>query len=108
MPDWRASGGRKSDSKERQAAAEALAIAALHFIAAEPERLGRFLAATGLAPQSIREAAHEPHFLAGVLDHIAGDERLLLAFAAESELDPNDVVRAHAALSGRRWEREMP
>ena len=108
MTDRRSSGRRKSDSKERQAAAESLAVAALSFLAAEPERLARFLAVTGLAPQSIREAAGEPHFLAGVLDHIAGDERLLLAFASESELDPNDVIRAHDMLSGRHWEREVP
>jgi Protein of unknown function (DUF3572) len=108
MADRRASGGRKSDSKERRAAAEALAITALQFIAAEPERLGRFLAVTGLGPQSIREAARDPQFLAGVLDHIAGDERLLLAFAAENEFDPNDVIRAHDTLSGRHWEREVP
>src|SRR5262245_14377950 len=108
MADRRTSSGRKSDSKERRAAAEAVAIAALHFIAAEPERLGRFLAATGMAPESIRAAAREPHFLAGVLDHIAGDERLLLAFAAEGEFDPNEVIRAHETLSGRHWEREVP
>jgi Protein of unknown function (DUF3572) len=108
MADGRASGNRKSDPEERRAAAEALAIAALHFIAAEPERLGRFLAVTGIAPQSIRDAAREPNFLAGVLDHIAGDERLLLAFAAESERDLNDVIRAHDTLSGRHWEREVP
>ena len=108
MADRRASGGRKSDSKERQAAAEALAVAALSFIAAEPERLARFLAVTGLAPQSIRAAAREPGFLAGVLDHVAGDDRLLLAFAAESGRDPDEVMRARAALAGGHWEREQP
>jgi hypothetical protein len=100
--------GRVSSAEQRQAAAEELAIAALGFIAAEPERLGRFLAVTGIGPQSIREAAREPHFLAGVLDHIAADERLLLAFAAESEIDPSDVVPARDALMGGSWERDMP
>ncbi len=88
-------------------AAEELAIAALGFIAAEPERLGRFLAVTGIGPESIRDAAREPQFLGGVLDHIAGDERLLLAFASENELDPNEVIRARDMLAGH-WERDVP
>src|SRR5262249_23196578 len=93
MTDRRRSGGGKSDAEQqRHAAAQALAVAALSFIAAEPERLARFLAVTGLTPQSIRAAAMEPDFLAGVLDHVTGDERLLLAFAAESERDPDEVM----------------
>ncbi len=98
----------KSGREERQAAAEELAIAALGFIAAEPERLGRFLAITGIGPGSIRDAAREPQFLAGVLDHIAGDEPLLLAFAADNEIDPNAVIRARDTIAGRHLERDTP
>ena len=99
---------RKSQSRQRQAAAQELAIAALGFIAAEPERLGRFLVITGIGPESIRQAAGEPHFLAGVLDHIADDERLLVAFAAEQGIDANEVMRARATLAGGHWERDIP
>ena len=102
---------RKSQSRQRQAApefAQQLAIAALGFIAAEPERLGRFLAITGIGPESIRQAAGEPHFLAGVLDHVAEDEPLLLAFAAEQGIDANEVMRARSTLAGGRWERDTP
>lgn len=108
MNQRRRSRGRGSSAEQRQAAAEELAIAALGFIAAEPERLGRFLAVTGIGPQSIREAAREPHFLAAVLDHVASDERLLLAFAAETEIDPSDVIPARDTLSGGPWERDTP
>jgi hypothetical protein len=108
MPDVRRPRGKKPDSKQRKEAAKTLAIAALTFIAAEPERLGQFLAVTGIAPRSIREASREPNFLAGVLDHLAGDERLLLAFAEETATDPADVIRARDVLSGRHWERELP
>ena len=41
---------RSTSRRERQAAAEELAIAALGFIAGEPEQLGRFLAMTGIGP----------------------------------------------------------
>jgi hypothetical protein len=99
---------RRQSERERRAAAEHLAIAALGFIAAEPERLDRFLALTGIAPASIRAAAREPQFLVGVLDHLMGEERLLLAFAAENDVDPEAVMRARDALAGPNWERDTP
>ncbi len=91
-----------------QESAEGLAVQALTYIAGEPERLGRFLAATGIGPAEIRAAAAEPGFLAGVLEYLAADDRLIAAFAAETGLDPADVARAHEALGGEPWEREIP
>src|SRR5690242_5945128 len=88
--------------------AEALAIQALNFLATEPERLGRFLALSGLGPESIRAAAAEPGFLAGVLAHLGEDERMLVAFAAEAGVTPAEVDRARHQLAGGDWEREVP
>ena len=88
--------------------AEALAIQALTFIASDGERLGRFLAITGIGPAEIRAAAGEPGFLAGVLEYMASDERLIAAFADENGLDPGDVGKARAALAGTPWERDLP
>jgi hypothetical protein len=84
-----------------------LAIQALAFIAEEPDRLGRFLADTGLAREQIREAAKDSGFLAGVLEHMLGDEGLLVAFAQSAGIDPADVARASSALGGG-WERDLP
>lgn len=81
--------------------AETLAIQALTFIAGDGERLGRFLAATGIGPADIRAVAREPRFLAGILDHLESDEALLLAFAAEAGIDPTDVGHARTALDPR-------
>jgi len=88
-------------------AAEMLAIQALSFLAEEPERLGAFLSVTGIGPEAIREAAREPGFLAGVLEHILADENLLLAFAEGAGIDPADIARARRALGGE-WERDLP
>ncbi|MBX9774680.1 MAG: DUF3572 domain-containing protein [Xanthobacteraceae bacterium] len=82
--------------------AEMLAIQALSFMAEEPERLGRFLAVTGLEAQSLRDAAREPNFLLGVLDHLAGDERLLTEFASQHALTPEVVTRARDVLAHAR------
>jgi hypothetical protein len=88
--------------------AEALAIQALTFIAGDGERLGRFLAITGIGPTEIRSAAREPGFLGGVLEYIASDDRLVAAFAGDMGLDPVAIDTGRAALSGGLWERDVP
>ena len=90
-----------------QEAAEGLAIQALTFIASDGERLGAFLATTGIGPAQIRTAAQQPGFLVGVLEYLAGDERLLQEFVVSAGFEPTDVGKALAALGGH-WEREIP
>jgi hypothetical protein len=82
--------------------AELLAVAALSFLAEEPERLGRFLAETGLEPASLRSAAATPGFLPAILDYLIGNEPLLLDFAGSQSIDPADIPAARAALPGAR------
>jgi len=92
------------DSRE---AAEILAIQVLAFIAKDADRLDGFLALTGLERERIREAARDPSFLAGVLEHMLGDEDLLIAFSQSVGIDPAEIARASSALGGK-WERELP
>jgi hypothetical protein len=80
--------------------AERVAIGALGFLAGEPERLDRFLALTGIDIANLRMAAAEPAFLGHVLGHIASDESLLLAFAANEAIDPAMVAAALTRLDG--------
>jgi hypothetical protein len=80
--------------------AESVAIQALTFLADEPDRLARFLSLTGLTPESLRTASGEPNFLLGVLDHIAGDETLLCAFAEQVGSHPELVAAARDRLAG--------
>ena len=96
-PARKARNGNDGASRDH---AETLAIAALSFLAEDPEKLGVFLALSGIGPESLRAAAGEPHFLAGVLDHVASNEKLLLDFAAHQGVDPFEVTRARLALSG--------
>lgn len=76
------------------------AIEALAWLAADKDRLERFLALSGLGPQNLRKAAAEPRFLAAILDYLASNEALLVAFARDSARSPEEVARAHAALGG--------
>lgn len=80
--------------------AETLALRALGFLAAEPERIEPFLSATGLNPANLRAAASEPCFLSAVLDHIAGSDSLLLEFAENLRLNPEIVASARQLLAG--------
>ncbi len=79
-----------------------LAVQALAFIAEDPERLAAFLAATGLTAVGIRQAARQADFHAGVLEHMLGDESLLLAFADSAATDPAAIGRARNALGSRQ------
>ena len=78
---------------------------ALAFLAAEPDRLERFLALSGLDAGSIRKAAAEPGFLAAVMEHLLADETLLLAFAANEGMMPESVVAAARHLGIVPWDR---
>lgn len=98
----------KQPARPTQEIAEAVAIQALTFIAGDPERLGRFLAVTGIGPAEIRSASGEPGFLTGVLEYLVSDETLLTTFATEAGLRPQDPVKALVALGGTQWERDVP
>jgi hypothetical protein len=82
------------DKKE----AELLAIDALTFLAGQPDALARFLALTGVGPHSLRAAAADPAFLAGVLDHFLANEDLLVAYAEAAGTAPARLIDARRAL----------
>ena len=89
---------RKSERLER-AAAEDIAVKALTLLVSDPERLARFLALTGLGPDTIRAAAGSPGFLAAVLDHVVHDEDLLVSLAGEIGLAPEAIGEARRLLA---------
>jgi hypothetical protein len=96
-----ARGGRQPPSRAAQIEqAEALAIVALGWLAADGERLERFLAISGLDPTDMRGAAAAPGFCAGVLDYVCSDEPTLLAFAEHAQMRPEAVAAAQQLLSG--------
>jgi Protein of unknown function (DUF3572) len=88
--------------------AEIVALQALSFLAGDPARLGRFLAETGIGPETLRGAAADPQFLAGVLDFLLKDEATVKAFAEASKLHPTNVMAAREVLGDPHWERDVP
>lgn len=79
--------------------AEGIALEAFQRLAADAERLGRFLAVSGLDAGSVRQAASEAGFLPAVLDYLCADEALLVAIAAELGRRPEQVAEARHKIS---------
>ncbi len=88
--------------------AEIVAVQALSFIAGDPERLGLFLAESGIGPETLRSAATDPRFLASVLDFVMRDDATVTAFAGVSQLHPTNIAAAHQVLNDPQWERDVP
>jgi hypothetical protein len=88
---------KSPDSTEE---AEVLALKALVFLAAEPDRLSRFMELSGLGLDTIRASAGDPAFLGGLLDHMLADQSLLLIFAEEHGLKPDRIGQLRRKLPG--------
>lgn len=81
-------------------AAGRTAAAVLDWMAQEPGRLAGFLSATGLSPAELRAGLDGPDLALAVLDHLMGDESLLLSACRDLGLPPETPARAQAALGG--------
>ena len=81
-------------------AAETVAAQGLAFLAEDPARLHQFLHATGLEPADLRARAGMPDMLLAVLEHISGDESLLLVFTQARKIAPERIGHAVALLQG--------
>jgi hypothetical protein len=84
----------------QQEAALVIALQALGWLAADEDRLARFLALSGAGVGDLRGRAAEPEFLAAVLDHLMAEDALIIAFAEAESLPPDSLIRARAALPG--------
>ena len=98
---------RKPSQNPREVA-EIVAVQALSFIASDAERLGAFLAESGIGPDTLRSAAADPRFLAHVLEFVMRDDATVKAFATASQLHPTNIAAAHQALNDPKWERDVP
>jgi hypothetical protein len=104
----RQTGQLKKPVQTPREVAEIVAVQALNFIAADPERLGVFLAESGIGPETLRHAAADPHFLSHVLDFVLRDDATVKAFANVSQLHPTNIAAARQALGDPHWERDVP
>ena len=91
---------RPPDRENRAVMARQTALLALGYLAGEEERLMRFLALTGLDRGDVADLLGDDGFHLAILDHIAGDERMLCDFAGKTGVPPEAVGVARRALDG--------
>ncbi|PPD46105.1 MAG: hypothetical protein CTY15_01625 [Methylocystis sp.] len=92
--------GRSAGAGHSEPPPSETALRALAFLTRDDERLARFFALTGVDPGDVRLLLGDHGFHLAVLDHLASDEALLLAFATAESLPPEAVGRARRALGG--------
>jgi hypothetical protein len=79
-------------------AARAVALHALGWTLAEPDRAERLLATTGLTPADLRARIEHPQMLAAVLGFLLAHEPDLIACATALDEAPETLVAAHSLL----------
>ena len=79
---------------------EKLALQALGWTLGDDSRAGRFLALTGLTPETLRRAVNEPATLAATLRFLEAHEPDLLACAEAIGVAPAALPAARRRLEG--------
>ena len=74
--------------------AEEIGIQALAHLAADDDRLAKFLGITGILPNDLIAGARTPAMLLAILEYLSSDESALLVFAAEAGLPPEQLGEA--------------
>jgi hypothetical protein len=89
---------QRGSSKKSEASDMALNL--LAFMAADEERFSRFCALSGLGESEVKARLSDPSFLGFVFDYAMQDEPMLLAFAAEHNIKPEQFAALRRKLPG--------
>ncbi|MFV0643317.1 MAG: DUF3572 domain-containing protein [Sphingomonadaceae bacterium] len=79
--------------------ADILALQALGWVLSDEDRAQRFLALTGLTPDSLRDGLNDRAVLLSVLDFLAGHEPDLILAASTLDVTPETLITASERLS---------
>ncbi|MCK0210028.1 DUF3572 domain-containing protein [Starkeya koreensis] len=90
---------RSSRSLSTVGAAREVSLGALGFLAGDPERIGPFLAESGLSPADLRGVAGSTAFHVALLDYLINRQDLLVDYAGGAGIDPGHVVAAREILA---------
>jgi Protein of unknown function (DUF3572) len=90
----------RAPSRITASEAENIALKAFLFLAADDERMQRFIGLSGFDVGNAREAAAAPGFLAGVLAHYLNDEDAIVAFCEAEKIHPLSVAIAYRMIPG--------
>jgi len=76
-----------------------LALQALGWVLNDEMRADRFLALTGLTPETLRDGLADSSVLGAVLDFLANHEADLVAAADALDISPEQIIAARRKLS---------
>jgi hypothetical protein len=80
--------------------AEELAIRVLGWLTQDPDMMSRFLALSGIEAGSIRQAAQEQGFFAGLTGFLMNHEPTLMTFCEQNDVKADFVAACHHTLNG--------
>lgn len=87
-------------AQNQRESAQMLALRALAWLAADAERIGGFMAATGAGPAELAARAQDADFQLAILDFLLMDDRQVIAFCDDEGLPYTAPLSARAALPG--------
>ncbi|MBS9476616.1 DUF3572 domain-containing protein [Ancylobacter radicis] len=90
---------RNSKPLSSQTAAREVSLGALGYLAGDPERIGPFLAESGLSPVDLRGVAGSNAFHVALLDYLINRQDMLIAYAEGAGIEPGHVVAAREILA---------
>lgn len=85
---------------DRAADAETVALQAVAWLAADPDRLSRFMVLSGTDPDVLRDGLTDPGLLGGVVDYLLQDDGQLVAFADAIGMAPERIAGMRRLLPG--------
>lgn len=77
-----------------------IGLKAITYIMANDELLSRFIALSGLSDAQIIERLEDEVFLSACLDFLMNNEKDLLCFCDDSNIEPGSPMQAYNALGG--------
>jgi hypothetical protein len=83
-----------------RAQAESFAAEVLAWLAEDHARIVSFLAASGIAPTGVRDAARDPGLLLAVIEFLMADEALLVECCRSLGVPPTMPSSARSRLPG--------
>lgn len=81
---------------------QVVALQALAWLAGHEDLLGVFMGASGLSQSDLAAGAHDPAFLASVLDFLVMDDAWIVAFCDANALPYHAPLEARQRLAGRQ------
>lgn len=85
--------------------AQIIGLQAITYIMEDEDLLARFIALSGSSQEEIRDKVQDKYFLSSCLEFLLGNEKDLLSFCVDSNINPTHPMQAFESLGGNNnWD----